>query len=299
VLETVSFNGHTYAVPLNIHRVNTLYYNTQLFADAGVTKPPATLDELFTVAATLKARGITPIALGTKDPWTLPLLLFENILVARASGTYYHDFFLGRGDALGPEISAALDDLSKLLSYTNPNASTVSWSQAVDLVGNGDAAMVIMGDWAKGELLATRSTLDNIGEVPMPGTDGTFVFTTDTFGLPLGARNREGARDLLRLFGSKEGQDTFNLIKGSIPARSDTNTSLYDPMAQVTIDNFRHATSLVPATAILAPPAFMDEMTATLAAFAGSSDPAVLGNKSIVLHALDNWSDVLRASPWQ
>jgi glucose/mannose transport system substrate-binding protein len=298
VLDTVSFNHHAYAVPLNIHRENTLYYNKGLFAAAGVTEPPATLDDLFAVAAVFQAKGITPFALGTQDPWTLPLLLFENILVARAGGAYYHDFFLGRGNALAPEISTAVDDLSRFLAYTNADASTLTWSDSVDLVGNGGAAMVIMGDWAKGHLLATLSTLDNIGEVPMPGTTGTFVFTTDTFGLPMGASNREGARDLLRLFGSKEGQDTFNPLKGSISARSDANTQLYDTMAQRTIAAFQNATSLVPSTAILAPPEFMDTMNNVLAQFAGAGDATVVGNRSFVLHTLDNWSDVLRSSPW-
>ena len=303
VLETVSVNGHAYAVPLNIHRENTLYYNKRLFAAAGVTLPPTTLDELFAVAEILKSKGITPIALGAGDSWTLQLLLFENLLISRAGGAYYHDFFLGHGNPLGPEMSTAVDDLARLLSYTNTDALSLGWSDAVDLVGQGEAAMVIMGDWARGRLKATMANLEDIGEVAMPGTAGTFVFTTDTFGLPKGAPNREGTRDLLRLFGSKEGQNTFNPLKGSISARSDAimdseDAKLYDAKAQQTIFDFRSATSLVPATAILAPQEFIDAVDSALAQFAGAGNAAVVGNKSIVLHTIDNWFDMLPANPW-
>src|SRR5262245_31113665 len=40
VMDTVSFNGHVYAVPLNVHRVNTLFYNKVLF-DQHRLDPPA------------------------------------------------------------------------------------------------------------------------------------------------------------------------------------------------------------------------------------------------------------------
>jgi glucose/mannose transport system substrate-binding protein len=297
VLDTVSFHGQVYAVPLNVHRVNTLFFNTQLFKDAGVAAPTS-LDQLFSVAATFQARGITPIALGSNDPWTLPLLLFENLLVARAGAAYYREFFLGHGDALAPEIETAVDDLRRLLTYTNANAAQLTWSGAVELVRRGDAAMTIMGDWAKGYLVSRAAVPDiDFGEIAMPGTDGTFVFTTDTFGLPKGARNPQGADHLLRLFGSKQGQDTFNPIKGSIPARSDADTALYDVMGRRTIADFllaaSHPTSLVPATAILASPDFIGAINTALARF------AVDGNTSVVLHTLENWSDVLRSSPWQ
>jgi glucose/mannose transport system substrate-binding protein len=297
VLETVSFGGHTYAVPLNVHRVNTVFFNKRLFAMHAV-KEPASLEELFAVADALRAQNVTPIALGRNDPWTLALMLFENIFVARAGGAAYRELFLGRGDAFSPEIRAAVEDLRRLLSYANASAPALTWSEAVELVRTGEAAMTIMGDWAKGYFTARGDVPDtDFGVIPMPGTAGTFVFTTDTFGLPRGARNRRGALALLELFGSEEGQDLFNPIKGSISARSDARREAYDMMAQGTITDFQAAaadpTRLVPATAMLAPPEFIDAVEGALGQFAED------GNASVVLHTIDNWSDVLRSSPWR
>jgi glucose/mannose transport system substrate-binding protein len=306
VLKTVLVKNIPYAVPLNIHRDNTLYYNKRLFEAAGVRLLPTTIDELFAVADTLKSKGITPFALGAGESytWTLQLLLFENLLVARAGGAYYRDFFLGRGSPLGPEMTKAVDDLARLLSYTNTDALSLGWSDAVDLVGQGNAAMVIMGDWARGRLIATLPNLDDIGEMAMPGTAGTFVFTTDTFCLPKGAGNMEGTLELLRLFGSKEGQNAFNPLKGSIPARNDAtadpaDAALYDAHFQQTILDFRGATNRVPATSILVPQEFIDAVDKALYYFAGAGNTTEVGNKSIVLHTIANWYDVLPASAWQ
>jgi glucose/mannose transport system substrate-binding protein len=315
VLETVRFDDTVYAVPLGIHRVNTLFFNRKVFAEHDVPAPSigtaATLDDLFALAATLRTRGVlAPIALGMRDPWTLSLLLFENILVARAGGGGYRRFFEGNDPVLGSATMAgALADLVTLLGYTNADAERTTWDQAIDLVIRGEAAMSIMGDWAKGYVLdQARKKSDlklDIGQIPTPGTDATFVFTTDTFGLPIGARNPKGARALLSLFASVEGQDAFSLIKGSIPARRDAGSGLSDFDALNTLSEFKNVSGdhdrLVPATAILAPPDYMSAINDVLSDFVGSTAHTgeVRGNTSVVLHALENRRDMLHSAPWR
>jgi glucose/mannose transport system substrate-binding protein len=64
------------------------------------------------------------------------------------------------------------------------------------------------------------------------------MLLSDSFGLPKGAPNRDGAIAWLTVCGSKEGQDAFNPIKGSIPARTDGDRSLYDAYLQSAMDDF-------------------------------------------------------------
>jgi len=312
VLETVSVGTSIYAVPLNIHRVNTLFFNRKVFIDHHVPVPSGgtltTLDDLFALAKLLRAQGVAaPIALGTQDPWTLSLLLFENLLVARGGGAGYRRFFEGTEDVLrSPTIKAALDDLGTLLGYTNSNAAATTWDQAIDMVRQGLSAMTIMGDWAKGYFLdqARKDDLGvDFGQITTPGTDGTFVFTTDTFGMPKGARNTEGALALLSLFGSREGQDAFSLIKGSIPARQDAGMGLYDNASLQTLGEFRAVSNdhdhLIPATAILAPPEYLSAVNDVLSDYSGATQHLgdVRGNTSVVLHTLENRRDMLRTTP--
>jgi glucose/mannose transport system substrate-binding protein len=86
-----------------------------------------------------------------------------------------------------------------------------------------------MGDWAsaqwqnEGAVLGTDYTF-----AAGPGTVGIYQWLSDTFTLPVGAKNRNAAIEWLKLSGSKEGQDAFNPLKGSIAARTDSDLSKYD-----------------------------------------------------------------------
>lgn len=294
VLETVTFQGVVYGVPLDIHRINTLFYNKKLF-DRFDAAPPASLDDVFSAAAALQAAGMAaPIALGAEDG-ALPLVFFENLLVSRAGAAFYKNFMLGLGEAFAPEIATAVDDLATLLTYANANSSKLTWSEAANRVVTQDAAMMITGDWAKAFMVNGEQVVNvDFRAMPTPGTAGTFVFTTDTFGLPKGALNQAGAIDMLTTFGSKLGQDTFNPAKGSISPRKDTDTTAYDEMGKQTVTDFRQASdngTAVAATAILARRAFIDAIDTALLQF------VVDGNKSTVIHAIANYYDILQNNP--
>jgi len=167
VLATVSYKTKVYAVPLNIHRVNTFFYNKQVFEDVGLHIEDLTsLEKLFEAAETIKAYNeqsgrapITPFAMGFRqtegdmasdDTWTLALLFFENILVAQLGPARYQQLFTDPhpGDPQTEQTMAeALEDFRRLVSYSNLNASALTWNEPLDMVLNGDAAMTIMGDW--------------------------------------------------------------------------------------------------------------------------------------------------------
>ncbi len=97
IIDLVSYEGVPYSIPLGVHRNGVLWTNKAIFDEHGLTAP-TTWDEFFTVADTLKAAGVTPLALGDKDGWTA-LNLFEQILPepARCRGLPRH---LGRHRAL-------------------------------------------------------------------------------------------------------------------------------------------------------------------------------------------------------
>lgn len=268
ILDLVSYGGEAYAVPLNIHRTNSLAYDVQVFAEAGLP-PPRTLDEFHATCQTLRRRGVNPLALGTRQAWMLSLLAFENILVSLAGPHFYLDFFEGRGRPRAPEIRAAVEELGRLLDAANPDAGRLAWDEAADRVRVGGAAMTIGGDWTKG-YLERRGCLE--GEhfllAPSPGTERSFVFTIDTFGLPRGAKHRAGAIDLLRVFGSQDGQSVFNRIKGSRPARSDVRAPSPMGVSKRDLDT----TTRVPTLTSLVPPSFSSAVDAALAAFARGRD---------------------------
>ena len=67
---------------------------------------------------------------------------------------------------------------------------------------------------------------------------------SDSFGLPKNAPHRDNAVNFLRVCGSREGQDAFNPIKGSIPARTDPDLSKYDEYLLSAMEDFKNNTLL-------------------------------------------------------
>ncbi len=245
VLEIVSWNGHYWSVPVNIHRANVLWYNKQIFEENGL-KPPTTFDEFYAVADALKAKGITPLALGDVGIWATTHL-FETVLIGTLGPDGYKGLWTGETDWRGDGVRQALEHLARMLTYVNEDHSALSWDQANDLVLNGKAAMTIMGDWVYADNLA-KGKEDVEGWTLAPGNAGIFDALSDTFGLPKGAPHRENTIRWLRLVGSKEGQEAFNPLKGSICARNDCDPNLFKPYSQEAMKDWQNHT-IVPSLA--------------------------------------------------
>ena len=225
LIPLISQEGNIYSVPVNIHRANVLWYNPTILADNGI-EAPASLADWFTAMDALQAAGMdAPLAMG--EQWTA-LHLFETVLLASLGPDAYEALWDGSGDWGSADVTAALEDFAKVLTYTNSDASALSWQDAAQLVVNGDAAFNVMGDWAEGYFREIGFEPNSgYGWAAVPGTDGNFQFLSDSFVLPKGAPHRDAAIAWLTVAGSIEGQDAFNPVKGSIPARSDADRGLY------------------------------------------------------------------------
>lgn len=247
LIDMVSYNNEIYAVPSNIHRGNVLWYNKAIFEANGLV-PPTTFDEFFAVCEKLKAKGIIPLSIGTREKWPITHL-FEAILLGVGGPDFYRELFYGKIPWTDERVKQSLEILAKMMKYVNSDHAALTWDQACALVLNGKAAMNIMGDWAKGYFVANGWVADkDFGAVPSPGTSGSFIVVTDTFGLPKGAKNPVATKAFLKVVGSVSGQVAFNLKKGSIPARIDVPTDAFDPIAKQTISDFA-TNSLVPSCA--------------------------------------------------
>ncbi|GAA5346108.1 ABC transporter substrate-binding protein [Planifilum fimeticola] len=240
LIELVSKDGNIYSVPVNIHRGNVLWYNKEIFDENGL-KPPKTFDEFFDAAEKLKKKGITPLALGDKEPWTATHL-FESVLLGTLGPEDYNKLWSGELAFDDPKVKKALETFKRMLQYTNSDHAARNWQDAAQMVAKGEAAMNVMGDWVKGYFTTDLKLKPNkdFGWVPTPETEGTFMVITDTFGLPKGVKNPEATKAFLKVLGSVEGQDVFNPLKGSIPARVDADVNKYDEYGKQTIEDFKN-----------------------------------------------------------
>lgn len=304
----VSFNSTLYAVPLGIHRVNSLFYNVNIFQRLGLN-PPETLAEFYSVAATLKAAGYIPLSIGVAEGDIISDLLFDGLLIAKAGVPYREAYLSGQMDAepAGQPIMDALNELAKLLDYTNEDRDRLLWPDAAAKLfagnvngGGPSAAMTYVGDWARGFLKVNGMipwvpgapdidpAKNYFGQVPLFGTKGAFVYVVDAFTLPKGALHRQASVNFLHLIATRQAEDTFNPPKGSIPPRTDDNVAL-DPVAASTLSDFRDpATTLtLSRIPIVKSPEFKAELEAVMRNF--SADRKV----ETMRHFLENRYDEL------
>jgi glucose/mannose transport system substrate-binding protein len=273
LIPQISEGENIYSVPVNIHRANVMWFVPANLEQWGVEVPQSWNDFVVT-AETLNAAGVTPLAMG--EQWT-SMHLLETVLLGTLGAEAYAALWDGSGDWSSPDVAAALEEFNAVLDHTNEDASTLSWDAAAQLVLDGEAAFTIMGDWVEGYYVSKDldPAAGDFGWAPAPGSTGVFQWLSDSFVLPKGDINREGALAWLRVAGSKEGQDAFNPVKGSIPARSDGDRSLYDAYLQSAMDDWQSndlAGSL--AHGVVASDAWKAEIDTALGLFLADRDVA-------------------------
>jgi len=221
ILNIVKYKDDYWSVPVNIHRANVLWFNKSIFKKYDITVPK-TFDEFFAVCEKLKAKGIVPIVMGTKDGWEAGHV-FETFLIGTLGPEGYKGLWTGETKWSDKRVTEALILFDKMLNYINTDHSALTWDEAGQYLVQEKGAMMIMGDWTNGWFMSKK--FEDYGWGLAPGNEGVFDALSDSFGLPKGCKNRENVIAWLKVLGSKEGQKEFNMKKGSIPARTDVDMS--------------------------------------------------------------------------
>lgn len=185
-LNLYSYQGHYYGVPWDMGAVG-FWYNKALFAKAGITQPPATWDDFLNVVKQLKAAGITPIALGEKDEW--PGAFYWEYLAVRLGGkTAFDKAYSRNGGAFTdpPYIAAGqyLQQLVALKPFQNGFLGAGYDADERPTMGNGKAAMELMGQWAPSNDAASAADKKgpDLGFFPFPSIPGGAGAPTDVLG---------------------------------------------------------------------------------------------------------------------
>ncbi|ROT32728.1 extracellular solute-binding protein [Micromonospora sp. HM5-17] len=242
-LKYYQVDGKQYALPFDNGMVG-FWYNKDLFAKAGIAAPPQTWGEFLEVVRKLKASGTIPIALGGKEKW--PAHFYFSYLVLRIGGADALEAANAAKDFRRPEIIQAGQRLKELVdlepfqpgflgaTYPNPDGQAA-------LVGNGKAAMELMGQWAPSTQAAystdQKGQGDKIAFFPFPAVEGGAGKITDVFGggngFAIGHDAPEQTVDflkfLLSLESQRKGAATNSIIpvaKGAEEALTDANQKL-------------------------------------------------------------------------
>ncbi|MFJ9909110.1 extracellular solute-binding protein [Streptomyces sp. NPDC101152] len=232
------FDKKLYGVPFDIGMIG-FWYNKALFQQAGISTPPTTWSGFLDAVQKLKAKNITPIALAGKEKW--PEMYYWAYLAMRTAGITALQKASDAKDFSDPglvQAGAHLQDLVKLqpfqkgflgASYSTPTGQAAT-------MGNGKAAMELMGQWAPVvEADSGKGLGSNLGFFPFPAVEGGKGSITEVFGGGGGHALRKGAPqaavDFLKFFASEatdlelvKKTNTLPIVPGAEKALSDPNT---------------------------------------------------------------------------
>jgi glucose/mannose transport system substrate-binding protein len=244
LLSQIRYQGHLYSVPVNIHRANVLWYNPKTLKANGISVPK-TWPQFIAALNKAKAAGLTPLSMG--EQWTAQHLL-ETVMIGALGPGGWAGLWKPNSSAkwASSSVTTALNRYATLLGYTNSDAGSLTWQEAGKLVADGKAAFNVMGDWQDGYFSGTKKGGNlalkpgtQYGWAPVPGTAGVYDWLSDSFTLPKGAPHRAAAVQWLTFLGTRVAQDTFNPVKGSIPARKDANAKLYGPYLKTALKDWK------------------------------------------------------------
>lgn len=238
IKEVVKYNGEYVAVPMNIHRVDWLWINPQALAKVGAP-PPTTWEEFNATADKLKDAGIIPLAHGGQ-PWQ-DITLFEVVVLGLGGPEFYKKAIveLDREALTSDTMIKVFDQMRKLSTYVDPGAPGREWNLATAMVMRGEAAMQIMGDWAKSEfMVAGLKPGEDFLCVPTP-SDGGYILNSDSFAMfRVSDPNLiEGQQLMGELVLNEDVQKAFNLLKGSVPVRQGVPLEGFDTCALRSVED--------------------------------------------------------------
>ena len=223
------YDGKWVSAPVNVHSTNWVWANKAVLEENGIAQPE-TWEDFVSAVNALKEAGVTPIAHGGQA-WQ-DATVFDAVVMSTGGPDFYKAAFIDLDpEALSSDTMVeAFERMDFIRANVDDNFSGRDWNLATAMVINGEAGFQMMGDWAKGEFI-------NAGKVPgedflcfrFPGTQNQVTFNSDQFMMfDQGGMVSDEQAKLASAILSTSFQSAFNVVKGSVPARTDVSDEAFD-----------------------------------------------------------------------
>ena len=219
-LAITDYDGQNKGIPYEI-AVAPIWYNEDLFKEAGIDKFPTTMDEFWTACDKLKAKGIYPTAqmTGGGNAWTS--MLWYSHFVTSFGGP---DVWDRKWD--DPAFEKAADIMKRLyLEYTSPDAVGADAAVAGGHFQAGRTAMFINGPWYVGNLLKNAPAVyeaTNVAPAPKAGDNYGHQLGWLQAGIAVGnsgdQRKTDAVVEFLKYLTAPENAKRITLASGALLA---------------------------------------------------------------------------------
>ena len=211
-IDLVSVDGRQYGVPYSYYQVG-LYFRRDLFERAGLKDAPRDWDELVVACRKLKADGVEPIAIGSKDLW--PTAAWFDYLDLRINGHAFHmDLMRGAVPYTDERVRALFLKWQELLDLGcfAKNHASLSWQESQALLYQGRAAMMLIGNYIVPNF--PPEVRDRMDFAPFPAISpgvGRFEDAPmNSIHIPARARNKDDAKRFLAYVLRADVQEKIN-----------------------------------------------------------------------------------------
>ncbi len=212
-----------YAVPLNIAAA-CVFYNTEMFEQAGAAVP-ATFSELLDACQKLQDAGFTPITISAGTAWCLSMV--AGYLCDR-NGLNLDDVAAHNTDWMDEKVINAGNQIQQLSAYFQPTAAGDDNDIATAAFYNGEAAILIQGSWAIGQINGNceEGFADKVGVFAFPAVDGSsadpnrVIAKSDSLAMSATSTHPEAAVQLMKYFTDDAAQKYTAEVGGKIPVTS-------------------------------------------------------------------------------
>lgn len=216
-------NGNIKGLPFTYETMGLLY-NKDCFETAGITELPTTIAELEEACQKLEAAGITPFAIPAKETWVLGQLA-TNFMLDKELGAVGTVEAINNGElkfADMPHWNNLFAFLDLAVKYGPDKPLELDWETAENMLANGEAAMIQMGDWCQATLDGFNPDA-NLGMMPCPVGDGVEDSTLMSkcnwvYIVNKDSENLELAKEYaLHILASQMGQEWMTQTIGAVP----------------------------------------------------------------------------------
>ncbi|HKJ86400.1 MAG TPA: ABC transporter substrate-binding protein [Spirochaetia bacterium] len=170
-LGPLNVNGRQWGMPVNFEGYGYIY-NKDIFEDAGITDVPGSFSELRAAARRLDSAGYTAFGTGYGTWWVIGLHLLNAAFAQQDDPeAFMAGLTNGTQSMAGNEVFEGLQDLIDLtVQYGEDNPLATDHNQQVQLLANGDVAMIQQGVWKETAIYAANPDI-NIGLIPLAMSD--------------------------------------------------------------------------------------------------------------------------------
>jgi len=243
VWQVYSYKGRVYGAPDDMGCI-TFWYNKDLLAKVGYRKFPTDWNDFLRLVKKLKAAKIIPIALGGGDKWPA-MHMWSYFALRLGGGQLFDDTFSGKNrrgfnDPSFVKAGQMMVDLAKLKPFQDGFLGA-TYNDEAALVGNGQAAMELMGQWAPNVQRDSSTSKKGIGNklatAPFPAIRGGRGKITELIGggngYAVGKNASDAAVDFLRFITNKQNNITMARTNGTIATVKGAEVGITDPNAKL------------------------------------------------------------------